>query len=519
MSWYRYVFRGVGKAENAASPGTGMRALIVVGGIALVSLAGCAVGPDFVRPAPPTVEQYTHGTAPTTTIPADGQTQHFAKGARIAADWWRLFNSAKINAVVQEVIANNPSLQAAQASLRQSQDNLRAGYGVFFPQVDASFDAARQKFSPARFGGSNPSIFNLFTLQASVSYALDVFGGERRAVEGLQAQVDVQRAAVLGTYLTLSGNVVNTLIAQAAYREEIRATEQLIDMQREQVAITEAQTQAGTVPYANVLSLRSQLAAVEATLPPLRQKLDQAGHLLATLAGRAPAQWAPPQLELADLTLPRDLPVTLPSELVRQRPDILAAEAELHGANADIGVATAALFPSFTLNGGYGFNNSTIGNLLKIDSSFWSLGANVTAPLFRGGTLWFQREAAKERYRQSLAGYRQTVLSAFAQVADTLRALEHDAESLHAQSQSLDTADEALRLIQANYRAGTVNYLQILIANGQYHQAKIGWLRAQAQRFQDTVALFVALGGGWWNAEEKAAATDGLQTSALPPSP
>ena len=476
---------------------TGIRVLCIV---SLFCLSGCAVGPDFVRPEPPQVDHYTQGKDPTTTIPADGQVQYFKQSAKVVEDWWRLFNSTRLDAVVKEAISNNQSLQAAQAALRQSRENLRAGYGVFFPQLDAGFDATRQKFSPARFGGSSPaSTFNLFTLSATVSYALDVFGGERRAVESLQAQVDFQRFTVIGTYLTLTGNTINTIIAQAAYREEIKATEQIISLLREQTGITEAQAQAGTVPYANVLSLRSQLAAFEATLPPLRQKLDQSGHLLATLAGRTPAEWASPQINLADLNLPADLPITLPSQFVRQRPDILAAEAQLHSASADIGVATAALFPSFTLNGSYGFNNTSMGDLFKSGSSIWALGANVTAPLFHGGTLWFHRKAAIEAYQQSLAGYRQTVLSAFAQVADTLRALEHDAEALSAQSQALDAAGEALRLIQVNYQAGTVNYLQVLAADNQYHQAKIGYLQTQAQRLQDTVALFIALGGGWWN--------------------
>lgn len=470
-------------------------------GALVFSLVGCAVGPDFVRPASPPIDRYTHGAEPIATAPADGQVQQFAKGAKVVADWWRLFSSAKLDAVVKEAFANNRSLQAAQASLRQSQDNLRAGYGVFLPQLDAAFDATRQKFSPVRIGSSAPnSIFNLFTLSASVSYALDVFGGERRAVESLQAQVDVQRAILLGAYLTLTGNVVNTIIAQAAYREEIKATEQIISLVKEQIGITETQARAGTVPYSSVLSLQSQLATFEATLPPLRQKLSQAEHLLATLAGRAPAEWSAPQIDLADLKLPRDLPITLPSDLVRQRPDLLAAEAQLHGASAEIGVATANLLPNFTLNGSYGQNNTSVNDLFITNGNFWSLGANVTAPLFHGGTLWFQRKAAIEGYQQSLANYRQTVLSAFAQVADTLRALENDANTLHAQSQALRTAGEALQLTRANYQAGIVNYLQILIANGQYHQARIGYLQAQAQRLQDTVALFVAVGGGWWGA-------------------
>ena len=464
---------------------------------------GCAVGPDFVRPGPPQVKSYTHGTDPVATIPADGQAQTFEQGGSIATDWWRFFNSSKLDAVIKDALANNPKLQAAQASLRQSQDNLRAGYGVFYPQLNAGFDATRQKSLLASSGGRPVySIFNLFTLQATVSYALDVFGGERRAVESLGAQADFQRYQVKGTYLTLTGNIVNTVIAQAAYIEQIQAAEEIISLDSEQVGISEAQWKAGTVPYSNVLSLRSQLAADEATLPPLRQKLSQTEDLLATLAGHTPAEYIQPQVTWADLTLPVKLPITLTSELVRQRPDILAAEAQLHSAGAEIGVATAALFPSFTVSGAYGLSNTSFNDLFKNTSTIWSLGSGITTPLFHGGTLWYNRQAALEGYNQSLANYRQTVLSAFSQVADTLRALEHDAETLQAQSKALSTSEEALRLVQANYQAGTANYLQVIVADNQYHQARIGYLQASAQRFQDSVALFVALGGGWWNDAE-----------------
>ena len=469
---------------------------------ALSVVAGCTVGPDFARPNPPPVGRYTQAPQPAATARAAGQRQHFKQGAKIAAGWWRLFKSPKLDAVIKEAIVNSPGIQAAQAGLRQSRDFLQAGEGVFYPQVDAGFDAARQKFSQARFGGGPSSnIFNLYTLSAAISYALDVFGGERRRVEGLGAQVDFQRYLVLGTYLTLSGNIINTMIAQAAYREEINAAEQLIGLQEEQIKITEAQAEAGTVPYANVLSLQSQLASTEAILPPLRQKLSQAKHLLAILAGHAPAEWTPPEIGLADFTLPAELPLSLPSDLVRQRPDILASEADLHIASANMGVATAAMFPSFTLNGSYGLESTSLGSLFKKTGTIWSLGASLTAPLFHGGTLSAVRRAAIDAYDQSLADYRQTVLGALAQVADTLRGLEHDAETLNAQSKALGAAEEALRLIQANYQAGTVNYLQVLIADDLYYQAKVGYLQAQAQRLQDTVALFVALGGGWWNAK------------------
>jgi len=480
--------------------------------VALLSAIGCAVGPDFVRPKPPPVDRYTHGEEPTATISAEGQAQRFESGGKVAADWWRFFNSAKLDILINQAITENPDLQAAQARLRQSQNILLAGYGVFYPQVDANLDATRQKFSPARLGSSTPpSIFNLYTLSATVGYSLDLFGGNRRAVESLKSQVDFQQDTVLATYLALSGNIVNTVIAHAAYNAQIKATEEIIGLLKEQIRITEVQAQAGTVPYLNVLSLQTQQAATEATLPPLEQKLSQTEHLLATLLGRLPAEADTVQIELADLTLPDNLPITLPSDLVQQRPDILASEAQLHSASANIGVATAALFPSFTLNGSYGLNSNSTSDLFKSSSGFWSLGANLTAPLFHGGTLWFARKAAMDAYQQSLANYRQSVLSAFAQVADTLRALEHDAEAVGAEAQALEASEHALRIVKANYEAGVAGYLQILVANDQYHQARIGYLQAHAQRLQDTVALFVALGGGWSNTgKESSEAPSGL---------
>ncbi len=475
-------------------------------------MAGCAVGPNFKEPEAPPVDRYTSGEQPSATITAEGRAQRFDEGVKLNADWWRLFNSAKLDGVMKEAFANNQTLQAAEASLRQSQDNLRAGYGVFFPQADATLGVSRLKSSPVSFSG-NPasSIFNIYTLAGTVNYALDVFGGERRAVESLQAQVDVERYTVTGAYLTLSGNIVNAVIAQAAYREQIKATEQTIDNEKEQVGIAEAQAQAGIIPYSNVLSLQSQLSATEANIPILKQQLSQTEHLLAALSGRTPAEWSPPDVELADLALPADLPLSLPSDLVRQRPDILASESRLHSASAEIGVATAALFPNFTLSGDYGVNSTTFENLSKNAVSFWSIGAGILAPIFHGGTLWYQRRAAIEGYNQSLADYRETVLGAFAQVADALRALEHDAEILKAQSEAMRQADEALRLIQANYQAGIVDYLQVLIANYQYYQTRISYIQAVAQRLQDTVAFYVALGGGWWNAEGNAPAGDAPQ--------
>jgi NodT family efflux transporter outer membrane factor (OMF) lipoprotein len=466
-------------------------------------ITGCAVGPDFVPPQPPAASQFTQGPEPTVTVSADGKSQHFKPGAKIAADWWRLFQSPQLDKIVKEAVAQNAELQSAQARLRQSQENLKAGYGVFFPQLSGSFSSTRERFTAAQFGAGNApgNIFSLFTSSVTVSYLLDVFGGQRRTVEGLAAQVDYQNYTTLATYLTLLGNVVNAAIAQAAYRAQLDATQQLIGFQKEQLRITETQAQAGTVPYSNVVSLQAQLAATEATLPPLKQNLNKTDHLLATLVGRTPAEWKAPQLDLKDFTLPKDLPVTLPSELVRQRPDLLAAEATLHAACANIGVATAAMFPSFNLSASYGQTAIEITKLFGSAANIWTLGANLAQPLFTGGTLWHQRKAAIEAYQASAADYRQTVLSAFQQVADSLRAVEHDAETLKAQAAALAAADQALKLVQTNYKAGLVNYLQVLTADNQYQQARIGFIQAQALRFQDNAALFVALGGGWWNQE------------------
>jgi len=476
----------------------------------LCLLSGCAVGPDFLRPAAPPVTHYSNGADPEVTASVGGTAQHFAPGAKVAADWWRLFNSSQLDAVISEAIANNPGLEAAQASLRQSQNNLRSGYGIFYPEIDANAGATRQRYNPIKAGQDMPaSVFNLFTLSATVSYALDVFGGERRMVEGLGAEVDVARATEQATYLTLSANIANTVIAKAAYRAEIEATAQLIEQQKEQVALAEVQAQAGTVPYSNVLSLRSQLASYEATVPQLEQKLTQSDDLLATLAGHTPAEWSPPEVDLADLVLPSDLPVSLPSDLVLQRPDILAAEATAHAASANIGVATAALLPSVTLSGSLGTNGTSTSNLFAANGNFWSIGANAVQPLFDGGTLWFKRKAAIDNYQQAMATYRQTVLSAFGQVADTLRALDHDAAVLRAEEEALSTADQALHLVQANYKAGLATYLDVLIADAQYQQAKIADLQALAVRYQDTAALFAALGGGWWNAKREDASADG----------
>jgi len=466
--------------------------------LGLALLNGCTLGPDFVQPEPPKVDGYNKDGDPADTLEADGSLQHFEIGGKIAADWWRLFKSDALNDVVKEAIAENLGLKAAQANLRQSQATLQAGYGIFFPQVDMGFTPSRKRFSPAQFGQtSSPSIFNLYTISGTVSYTLDVFGAERRGVESLEAQKELQRYTAQATYLTLTGNIINTVIARAAYLAEIDATQQIIGILNKQIQLTETQVKAGTVPYLNVLSLRSQLTAMQATLPPLRQQLDQTEHLQASLVGRTPAQWRPAEVKLDELTLPADIPLSLPSELVRQRPDILSAEAQLHSDSAKIGVATASLFPTISISGSYGYNNTSLADLFISHGNIWAMAGNFAQPLFHGGTLWYNRKAAIETYERSLANYHQTVISAFQQVADSLKAMQHDAETQTAQWESLHASNESLGLINANYQAGLVNYLQVLTVNSQYQQARIAYLQISAQRFQDTVALFIALGGGW----------------------
>lgn len=469
-------------------------------GVVLLTYAACAVGPDFVRPATPTPDRYTVEATPAATVSADNQAQRFVPGGTLDADWWRLFASASLDKLVQEALDNNPTLQASEATLRQSQHQLRAGYGVFFPQAGAEFGAERERIAPLQEGlSAPPSVFNLITLSGTISYMLDIFGGERRAVETLRAQVDYQRYATKAAYLTLSANVVNTSIARAAYIAEVRATERLIDLQQRQLETTQVEVRAGAAPYSDVLSLRALIAADQATLAPLRQKITQTEDLLATLEGRLPSQADLPDLELTALRLPVDLPLGLPSDLVRRRPDILSSEALLHAASANIGVATAALFPSITLSATYGASGSNFGMLPAASGRFWSIGPSATIPVFQGGRLWYGRKAAIDAYQAALANYRQTVLDAFAQVGDALKALEHDAEALQAGVDAQRAAGEALNLLQVNYRAGLVAYLDVWAADVTLQQTTIGYLQAVGQRHQDTVALFVALGGGWWN--------------------
>ncbi len=470
-------------------------------------LGGCAVGPDFAVPDSPRPDRYSPPGDPAATVTAGDVRQSFGRGGRLEAQWWRRFRSPDLDALMAEALAGNPGIEAARANLEQARHSLQAGYGVFYPSLEADAGATRQQSSPARLGLEGaPGVFNLFALSGTVTYALDPWGGNRRLVEELGAERDLAEAEEEAAFLTLESNLVETVIARAAYRAEIEATQALVEEERDQVRLTEVQAGAGTAGYAAVLALKSQLAATEATLPVLAQKAAQADDLLATLAGRAPGDWQAPQIDLAALTLPADLPVSLPSDLVRQRPDIKVAEAAAHAASANIGVATAAMLPNITLSASYGSTANRGGSLFTGASNVWSFGGDVAAPLFEGGALWYRRKAAIDAYQQAGALYRQTVLGAFAQVADSLQALDHDADALRAEEAALDSAQQQDRLVQANYAAGLSGYLSVLVSDGQVHQARIGVVQATALRYQDTVSLFAALGGGWQAAKAEAVA-------------
>lgn len=466
-------------------------------------LVACAVGPDFISPSAPQNVAYLKNGLPKETLTADGRSQSLLSGTMSDSRWWEMFKADSLNTIVDEALKQNASLQASEANLRQSQDLLRAGYGIFFPQVSARLGASRNSIAPIQSGLPNSgSIFNLSTASANVSYVLDVFGGERRQVEALRAQVDFQKYSTDAAYLILSANVVNTSIARAAYLEQIKSTEELIALEKDQLKVAQAQVTGGTAAYATVLSIQTLIASNEASIAPLRQRVSQAEHLLAVLEGVDPSHVNLSDITLESLTLPSDIPVSLPSELVRARPDILAAEAQMHVASADVGVATANMYPSISLNAGYGVANNSFASLSGSSQQFWTIGPSINIPIFAGGSLYYAKQAAIDAYQQTQAIYRQTVLAAFSQVADCLTALEHDAQALQGQSDARRYAADALKLQQVSYNAGLVDYLSVLVADVQYHQASIAYLQALAQRYQDTVALYVALGGGWKVAED-----------------
>ena len=483
---------------------------VILAGIAGAVLASCTVGPDFRRPDAPSATRYTETSVPQETVSSPGmagEAQHLVSGADIPAQWWALYRSEPLERLIREAIADSPNLAAAQATLRQAKENLIADTGaLLYPRVDANLSATREKLSAAElFGGTGgqTNIFNLYNASVNVTYLLDIFGGSRRELEGMQALVDYQNYQLQGSYLALTSNIVTTAVREAQLRAQISATRDIIAAEEKQLDLTQRQYQLGAVARLGVLALKTELEQTRATLPPLERELASTRHQLAVLAGRLPSEAALPVFELETFTLPQELPVTLPSELVRQRPDIRASEALLHQASAEIGVATANLYPKITLSGDFGTSTNQFRNIFA-GPSVWSIGAALLQPLFHGGELEAKRRASIAAFDAANAQYRQTVLQAFQNVADALRALETDARALSAQAEAELAARQTLDLTQRQFQLGGASYVALLIAQRQYQQAKLALALAQATRFADTAALFQALGGGWWNREATA---------------
>jgi NodT family efflux transporter outer membrane factor (OMF) lipoprotein len=471
---------------------------------ALMFIAGCAVGPNFKKPAAPTISGYTAAPLSTTTSAtnvAGGVAQHFVENLDIPGEWWTLFHSKPLNDLIERSLTNNPSLKAAQAALTMARENLLAQKGAFWPGADASFSASRQRTSEelAPIPNANEFYFDLFTPQVSVSYVPDVFGLNRRTVESFQAQEQQARFALVATHIALSANVVAAAIQEASLRAQIEATRQLIAINSNMVQILSAQFAKGYANRLDVAAQESQLAQVTATLPPLLKQLAQQRDLLTVLSGGFPSQDAPEKFELSSLQLPQELPVSLPSRLVEQRPDVRQAEENLHAASAQVGIATANRLPNITLTANIGTMALETSQIFDSGAGFWTLGASVTQPIFHGGALLHQERAAKAAYLQAAEQYHSTVLTAFQNVADTLNALEQDADALKTAAAAADAAKVTLDLTRRQLETGYAGNLALLNAEQTYQQAVINLVQAQANRYADTAALFQALGGGWWN--------------------
>ena len=496
--------------DSSRTPGARNALFCVV--IAILP-AACAVGPNFHAPAPPATDHYTQGTPPQTTVDAPGAagaSQTFVADRDIPADWWTLFQSEPLDNLVRAALRDSPTVESAKAALRSAQENYAAERGaLLLPTVDGTFSGTREKEPSVAFGvppsqaGSGSSAFgaNTFTVitaAVNVQYRLDVFGASRRQLEALRAQTDYQRWQLEAANLSLTSNVVTTAIDVASLRAQIAALNDVIATERDQLNVVQRQFDVGGASRADVLTQSTQLAQTEAALPALEKSLAQAQHRLAVLSGKTPDSDTP-VFDLARLELPTELPVSVPAKLIRQRPDVQAAEAQLHQASANVGVATANLFPQINLTGSIGSDALSAGTLFTGGTGAWSAGATLTAPLFHGGELVHKRRAALADLDNAAAQYRQTVLAAMQDVADTLRALEADARNLRAEAAAEDLAAKSLDITKKQFAAGGISHVQLLIAERAYSQARQNRVLAEAARYSDSAALYQALGGGWWN--------------------
>lgn len=474
----------------------GMRFLFV-GTLAGIAACGCTVGPDFKRPGVPAASGYSQ------SIPSTGSARSVAYGGDVAEDWYQLFHSDALNSLVHQALLENPDLEAARHGLAAAQFELKAVSGSALPQIDATGQIGRAHINGSFFYGPVDALSATgyrFALGPSLAYNLDPFGGVRRSIESQRAATLSVRDQVLNTYVTLVDQVVISAFDYAATLAQIEVTRSLVDELRAQYDLTQTLENAGKVTRTDTLQAQTQLENVKSTLPGLEQQRDTYRNALAQLSGKTPDEFRLPDLSLKDFYLPLELPVSVPSILVRQRPDILAAEDNLHQASAGIGVAEAARLPSLSISAQYAQQTTKLSEFFTHAGGVWSVGADLTAPIFHGGTLAAREQEAKEQYRQAQATYRSTVIGAFVEVANALRSLQHDDDGYVAHHRALDVARASRDLAVAQYRAGKYTELQVLTAEQQYQDAALSEVQADVQRFTDIATLFRALGGGWWNA-------------------
>jgi NodT family efflux transporter outer membrane factor (OMF) lipoprotein len=472
---------------------------------ALTLLSGCMVGPDFERPAASGSQHYdVDAEHQLTATHAADDSQHVDFDKTIDGDWWQVFGSTKLDQVMRKAVSGNLDLAAANATIAQADEAVAAVRGGLAPQVDFAAQGGRQRVA----GPPSPSTSNFYAVGPSVSFDLDIFGGTKRHVEEEAALAELQRHRFDAAYLTVTGDVASEAFSLASARAQIDAVQTLLTNDRKNLELVRKAHEYGSATQIDIALATSQLAQDETLLPPLAQQRDTARHALSVLAGKGPADWVAPDFDLSDFALPATLPVSVPSELARQRPDILEAESQLHAASAAIGVATADMYPHLTLSGSLAqAGPGGIGTL-------WGIAGALSGPLFHGGTLKANRRASVDGYNASMAGYQQTVVTSLGQVADVLQAINHDSEEYAAQQRALDAAETSLRLNQAGYRAGEIGVLQVLDAERTYQRALIDQIRARTAQYQDTVQLSVALGGNANSAFERATADRRVQPAA-----
>jgi NodT family efflux transporter outer membrane factor (OMF) lipoprotein len=494
-------------------------------------LAACSVGPDFLRPAAPKDAGYTPTPLPKTTAAAPvqgGDAQRFIEGADIRFDWWKVYRSPGLDALVEKALRANPTVESAQRALAAAEENVYAQQGYFYPTVGVGYQFERQMVagnlassvapgcqgnghcinafqSPTSAPYNKALYYNFHTAQVTVGYTPDVFGLNRRQVESLEAQAAVQRYQLEATYITLAANVVAAAVQEVSVRAQIAAVKDIIDVNTKGLELLRTQQKDGYAMGIDVAAQEAALAAAKQLLPPLQSQFEQTRDLLRALVGNLPNEDIPETFELASLHLPQDLPVSIPSKLVEQRPDVRAAEEQIRSANAQVGVAIANRLPLFSITAAAGGTATQIGQMFGPGGPFWSIIGSVTEPVFDGGTLRHRERAADEALYQAAAQYRSTVITAYQNVADTLHALVSDADALAAAVEAERAAKKTLDLTRAQMERGYVDYLALLQAEQAYEQALLNLVQAQATRFGDTAALFEALGGGWWNRAETAA--------------